>query len=631
MCRGAKLWILVSSWLVATGWVLSAFSAMNQTGYLLSLAIGGVAGAVALAKNGGFDLVAWQRELQRLPRRFRRPAPRLFLLLAVLTLAGGLLYRDNNGDSDSYRIPRVLHWLAAGQWHWIRTLHPLMNISECNFSLLSTPLMLFTHTDRLIFLLNWIPFLLLPGLVFSFLKSLGVRARVAWWWMWILSSGWGFVFQANSTANDSFAAIFVLAGVVLALQARAEGRTDKALLALIAISFTTGIKLTNLPFGLLWLVIMVPAWRLLLRRPLLTLGAVALSLLVSFVPITVTNLQHTGTWSGLTKDSPIHATELHSPFWGIIGNTFCLTTQNLMPPFFPQADQWNAMMDRFVQSPAGAPFRDFTHFGVLGRDCHSVNESNAGIGAGVCLLTAISLMAAWRLRPNRAAAAPFHPPGRWLRLVPWLLLLIFMAKVGTVQSARHLTPYYITLFPLLLCRAGIPELARQRWWQLAVNLLLVVALSLVILNRDRPLFPALTLSQALAREFPEAKFPHQLAKSFGSQLGQTRLQTFLSTNLPATEAKVGYAAFMEADEPMLWQPWGIHTVERILPTDQPADWRAAGLHYIVLESYYLKEIRQDLADWLKAHDCILVADCAKNASPTDTSHLYVTRLAGPGD
>ena len=611
--------------------MLSAFQALNQTGYLLSLAVGGVAGAVVLAKHGGIDLVAWQRELQRLPRRFRRPAPRLFLVLAFLILAGGLLYRDNNGDSDSYRIPRVLHWLAAGQWHWIRTLHPLMNISECNFSLLSTPLLLFTHTDRVVFLLNWISFLLLPGLVFSFLKSLGVRARVAWWWMWILSSGWGFVFQANSTANDSFATVFVLAGVVLALQARAEGRPGKALLALVAISFTTGIKVTNLPFGLLWLVIMAPAWRLLVRRPLLTVGAVALSLLVSFVPITVANLQHTGNWSGLTKDSPIHATELHSPFWGIIGNTFCLTTQNLMPPLFPQADRWNDLMDRFVQSPAGAPFRDFAHFGMLGRNCHSVNETNAGIGLGVCLLTGASLFVARRLRKNRADADASRPPGRWLRLVPWLLLLIFMAKVGTVQSARHLTPYYILLFPLLLCRDGFPELARRRWWQLAVCLLLLLATGLVVLNRDRPLFPALTLGEVLTREFPEAKFPRQMANSFGSQLTQARLQAFLTTNLPAAEAKVGYAAFMEADEPMLWQPWGKRTVARILPTDQPADWRAAGLHYIVVESFYLNEIRQDLAGWLKAHDCVLVADCAKNSSPNDPSHLYVTRLAGPGD
>jgi len=627
MCRGAKLWILISSWLVATGWVLSAFHALNQAGYLISLAVGGAIGAAALARNGWADLAAWRRDLQRLPRRFRRPLPRLFLLLAILTLVGGLLYRDNNGDSDSYRIPRVLHWLAAGQWHWIRTLHPLMNISECNFSWLCTPLLLFTHTDRVIFLLNWISFLLLPGLVFSYLKGMGVRARVAWWWMWILASGWCFVFQANSTVNDSFATPFVLAGVVLALEARQQGRPGPALLALVAMSFASGIKVTNLPIGLLWLIIMAPAWRLLLRRPLLTLGAVGLSLVVSFVPITVANLRHTGNWSGMTPDSPLHSTELHSPFWGIIGNSFCLTAQNLMPPFFPQADRWNDMMDRFVQSPAGAPFRQFSHFGVLGRGCHSVNETNAGIGAGVLLLALASLFAARRLRPDPPAPPPPRPPGRWLRLAPWLLLLIFMAKVGTMQGARHLTPYYILLFPLLLCQDGFPALVRRRGWQRAGIGLLGLTVGLVILARERPLFPALTWSNYLARQFPDSKIPPRIQAAFDTRLERERLLNFFNSTIPPGPLTLGYAAFMEASEPCLWLPWGQRTVVRILPEDKPADWRSQGIRYIVLESYYLETRKQSLAGWVSQHQGVLLADYTNYPTAPTSTHVYLIKLA----
>ena len=545
-----------------------------------------------------------------------------------MTLLAGVLYRDDNGDSDSYRIPRVLHWLAQGQWHWIRTMDPLINITNCNFEWLSAPLILFTHTDRTLFLINWISLLLLPGLTFSFLKSLGVRPRVAWWWMWLLASGWCFAFQASSTVNDSFAGVYALAGVVLTLQARREGNPSLALLGLIALAFVTGIKLTNVPLLLLWVVIIAPAWRLLLRRPLLTLLAVGLSMAVSFIPIAVANMRHADNWTGVTKNSPIHATELHSPFWGIIGNTFCLSVQNLMPPIFPQADQWNDLMERFVRTPFGQHFRSFSHFGTLGHDCHSVNETNAGIGAGICVLTLLTLLAAWRLRRQPGGTpGETRPPGRFLRLVPWFLLLVFMAKVGTVQSARHLSPYYILLFPLLLCQPGIARVVRQRWWQITSLSLMLLTLVMVSLIRDRPLFPVLTLSHYLARTFPNSTLPPRIASAFSGGLERDKFLTFLAAKLPADQTMIGYAVFMEAQEPCLWLPWGQRTVMRVLPTDQPADWSAAGVHYIVMESFYLDANKQDLAGWLKQNHGVLVADYVRNAAQNVPPHVYLIKLA----
>ena len=81
-------------------------------------------------------------------------------------------------------------------------------------------MILFTHTDRFLFLINWISYLLLPGLIFSVFTRLQVRPRVAWWWMWFLASGWCFALQAGSVDNDSLAAVYILAAVDLALRAR---------------------------------------------------------------------------------------------------------------------------------------------------------------------------------------------------------------------------------------------------------------------------------------------------------------------------------------------------------------------------------------------------------------------------
>jgi hypothetical protein len=140
-------------------------------------------------------------------KRFQRPGPLLFLIIAALSLLSGALYPALNYDANAYRLPRVMHWLWAGQWHWIHTFDSRMNIAACGMEWLSAPLILFTHNDRFLFLINSFSYLMLPGLIFSVFTRSQVRSRVAWWWAWLLSSGWCFALQAGSVANDSFAAI----------------------------------------------------------------------------------------------------------------------------------------------------------------------------------------------------------------------------------------------------------------------------------------------------------------------------------------------------------------------------------------------------------------------------------------
>jgi hypothetical protein len=112
-------------------------------------------------------------------RRFRRPLPRCFAGLAFLVFLGAVLYPPTNYAALSYHMPRVLHWLAEGRWHWIHTPVNRMNYSGCAFEWLTAPLLLFSRSDRALFLLNFISFLLLPGLMFSVCTRLGIRERVA--------------------------------------------------------------------------------------------------------------------------------------------------------------------------------------------------------------------------------------------------------------------------------------------------------------------------------------------------------------------------------------------------------------------------------------------------------------------
>src|SRR5439155_5405187 len=105
--------------------------------------------------------------------RFLRPLPAIFLLAAILSLIGGAWYAHNNYDALTYRLPRMLHWLAEGRWHWIATPNDRLNYAGTGFEWLQVPIYLLTNSDRALFLLNIASYALLPGLIFGVFRGLG--------------------------------------------------------------------------------------------------------------------------------------------------------------------------------------------------------------------------------------------------------------------------------------------------------------------------------------------------------------------------------------------------------------------------------------------------------------------------
>ncbi len=146
---GITLWLLVSALMSIGGWILSALHQLNTRGYAVYLLL--AAGMLIWWEAGrGFADLKTPR-LGRLVRRFKRPLPFGFLLLAILALTGGLLYPPSNYDALAYRVPRVLHWLAAGQWHWVHTEFHRLNDRACGAEWLTAPLIAFTGSIRWIF------------------------------------------------------------------------------------------------------------------------------------------------------------------------------------------------------------------------------------------------------------------------------------------------------------------------------------------------------------------------------------------------------------------------------------------------------------------------------------------------
>src|SRR5215216_1525624 len=89
----AQLWIWVSVWLSATGWILSVFHRLDRTGYVLSFALGCVVLALWISRAGWLRLVGGWRKLLRLPRTLFHL---LFSIVWMLALIGGILHEPNN-------------------------------------------------------------------------------------------------------------------------------------------------------------------------------------------------------------------------------------------------------------------------------------------------------------------------------------------------------------------------------------------------------------------------------------------------------------------------------------------------------------------------------------------------------
>ena len=636
-----RCWIVLSTLLVSAGWILSGLHQLNRIGY-------GVVAALA-----GIAIVLWQRKIKQIPpqhpaqpgppfyHRFSRPAPLFFLLLVLLAFLSGALLPDLNYDTNAYRLPRIFNWLWLEQWHWIDTFDPRRNIAGCGFEWLAAPLILFTHTDRFLFLINWISYLMLPGLIFSIFIRLQVRPRVAWWWMWFLAAGWCYALQAGSVDNDSLAAVYVLAAVDLALRAHEKNSAADLWLSLLAAALATGVKQTNLPLTLLWLMAAWPARQLFRSRPAGSLLIAGLGLLVSIVPISLINLNHYGTWlpvdvAGLPSSGKFQL----NPFWGIIGNAFCVPLQNLVPPFselIPPCYSywlplWNEQMRHFLFTPFGAHFLSFENFGYLsGVYYRGICEGNAGIGLGIVIL----VPATWlelrrqRKRSGRGEIMTPNPLASWLRIAPWALLLLFMAKVGTFSNARHLAPYYLFLFPLFLVKTGQDRVVRQpRWQRLGLEIMLLTAI-VVAGAGNRPLLPLPPIWQFLHATFPHNEVVADQSARYAESDYEAALarKKFLNAALPSTESIVGYYPIIcDVDEPNLWLPFGRRQVECLSPADSPERLRTLGIHYVVI---HLHPQEGSITNWMENYQGSLSAQYTFPRPSIKTpaaADLYVVRL-----
>jgi hypothetical protein len=634
-----RIWIWISVFATAAGWILSAVGELNRAGYLVFFGIATAAWLLG-RKRYGWSVGPICLNLKKLRRRFRRAWPMCFAILSVLVFVGAVLYPPSNHTALSYRTPRVLHWLAEGHWHWIHTPDYRMNNRACGIEWLSAPLLLFTRTDRLIVLFNLFPFLLLPGLIFSVCRRLGVKGTVAWNWMWILPSGYSFLLQAGSTGNDTFPTVYALAAIDFGCRAWSSRRLSDLWMSGLAAALLVGAKASNLPLLLPWALVVLPLVPIAKARPVLTTLMTLVAMLVSFLPTAVLNIIYCHNWSGLNLE---HAgMEMKNPVVGIWGNAFLFLLGNFAPPFFPLAGWWNqnalSILPHAIVTPMVANFEHGFH--ILGE---LPTEDWVGIGFGISVLVAASLVGAFLNRSKaRQATAQKNVPANGgpipllvrhcVLVAPWIALLAYCMKSGMVTGARLISPYYPLLLALVLVVPGTADVVRSRWWRILVWVNFLLAVAVLALTPGRPLWPAQTILSRLQATHPASHVITRASDVYRVYSIRSDPLAKIRDFLPRSETTIGFMATEDDIDISLWRPFGNRRVEHILLTDSVEDIQCRKIQYVVVGGFNLIQQGTTLAAWLdRTQGKVIGTTTAKIKVAEGPQEWYVVRLPGPSD
>jgi hypothetical protein len=556
--RLARIYVLFSASSILSGWFLSLLGSLSALGYGLTLPpiFLGLLFLFPSLPDGsreGFFL--------RL-RRYKKPLPALFGIIALLCFIGGLLHAPNNYDFLTYRLSRLLHWHEAGTWHWIETFNPRMNYSGTNAEWLLSPILLFTQSDRFFFLVNWLAYLLMPACIFVVFRGMGVKSKSAWWGMWLVPMAYCFVAQAASVGNDLLGTTFFLFAMAFSIQARQTSSVSLLAISGLSIAICTGIKASNLPLILPWLLSILPCFEMFRRasgKMFLVIAA------CSFVPMAALNFHHTGNWKGTSpEDKDLEAGSVSA---GLIGNTLQATIGALQPPALPMPAPINnrleALIPASVQNFLAA---DFPRLQL--RFVELPNEENAGLGLGVFGIVVLAFLFAIL---GRRGCKPIYransltdygrkgdsPIG--LNLFGLMIYggMIFstgayMALMGSESTARLLSPYYPVLAALPFGLIGMTRMLDEKVWRVIFLILASSAIVLPLTTPSRPLLPIPQLANYFS--LPE-KLTKRIDLVYETYSKRSDALSAIREALPTDSTNIGLICSVDDTEVSLWKPF----------------------------------------------------------------------------
>ena len=563
--RVAGIWLIYATWASLCGWVLSALHCLNASGYAIA-ALPGIAAVIAWWRYSRPTRPLARSGIRGLRRLKTSPAFAGWAGVSLLILIGALANAPTNHDGLTYRLPRLLYWIQENGWFWIDGIDFRMDIAGVGSEWMMAPLLLLFRTDRVLFLLNFLPFLLLPGLFFSAALGLGLRAKIASRWMWIWPLAYGLAMQAGSIGNDALGAALGLAALAFAAEARHGHPRVCLVLSALAAALMTGIKVTTLPLGLPIAVFWIwQAWHLLGMRPMLRtgLGIAPVAILCSFLPIALLCWKNTGSWNANPNNRL--GIETEHPVAGIVGNGIDVAQEALALPVFPGVKKLDAWVAK--RTDHWPPYRwvaDRYPSYDLRISNELPTEERSGIGLGVSLLALLWCAAALWKRPA-------GPSGRTLIGLVFIgavviSFLTFLAKAGGDDSPRLMLPFTPFLaLGLLLCLPSSLRFPNKHWAWLPALFLIPT----LLLNPNRPLISGTTV--ALLPGVP-VSIKNRLTEVGKVYRARNDLLSSLREVIPAGST-VAFAGDGDNPSYSLFKPFGRLSIIDLKPSREArADW-----------------------------------------------------------
>jgi len=573
---------------VVLGWALSPFHLLTPGVYLPLLL------SVLLLSLIWMFLGSRRMTVHRgLPRRFiarlRHPLPFIFFIAVLLGVAGGLIHSPNNYDALSYRIPRVLAWISDGGWSWIPTTNDRMNFSGTVQEWLFYPLIMTFQSDRMLFVLNLVSFALMPGLVFSLFRGLGIHPRVAWWWMWLVPLGMGIVLQAGGIGNDLLGVLFFLVAADSAVRFRRTGSSSLLFCSILSIGLCTGVKLSNLPLMLPWLALLAPAWMRIFRQGWRVLLIASFSALVSILPTLALNRVNTGSWTGDPNNR--YQLGLHDPIAGVVGNSVMIAANTLAPPILPFANQIEALANSLP------PFRSdswlsqrFPNFHILLNELPQ--EEATGPGLLVVILLVWSMIQSDRPASSLSNTTTHGIPRQHASLffaAYAVATLCFLAVLGSDYAARLFLPYTPPLIAFALWLRDPSRLVRTPQWRLVASSFGVAALVVVVLSPSRPLFPVNTFVEALSAHGP-ASLAERVSTVYSTYARRADAFASVRGDLTSEDTALGFLSSGNDLETSLWRPFASRKIVHVLPTSSLSELASLGVNKVLISDRAVKSM-----------------------------------------
>ncbi len=595
--RLTGLWLIWGTWATADGWILSALGSLHGKGYLLTLPFL-IGGGTLWWLHTSSTRPVWRRNFGGRRKGKRRWLALAFKLLAVLSLASALLYIPWSFDAVTYRLPRCLYWLAEGRWYWIGTIDGRLDYSSCGLEWQMIPLLLLAKTDRVLFLLSYLPFLLLPGLTYVGGRALGLARRPLLLWMWLVPASYCIVLQSSGLQNDGYTTSYTVACLAFAGVAIRRRDPVACLFAGLAASLLTGAKLSNLPLMLpLGVLMVVAAARSgFCKRPVV--AGLVVMVLVSFLPLAVLSHLHTGSWTGDPTDQWGFRTG--NPVAALLANLLLAGNDLCHPPVMVGTAAVNGAIQQLEL--IAAPLMEWLkqshrmfHGVGLG---DMVYEGGAGPGFSIgCFLLGGTLLG-WFVRKSGRVTAPswWQTAVIGCGIFAWLVLL---SQLGSGQSARNASPYIpLLLFGFSRIRPFQAFLHSPAAPPLALFAMLSVV-PIIILTPARPLLPLGLLEKCqtvggLSGTIAGIVKKYELWQSLRDDLKPMR------EHLPPGEAVIGYAGAFRDTSYGLWKPLGSRTVCELGLPCQGSGCGATIPDYVVVTDEGIRQrYGQSLDEWMK--------------------------------